>query len=94
MASASHVAAEDSDSDSETRSPELDRLERAVRALVEERVRLRSENESIREELEAVRGLQERLLAESQLRQDALKRIDDLVGLIEQLDPTLASGSK
>lgn len=94
MASASHVAAEESDSDSETRSPELDRLERAVRALVEERVRLRSENESIREELEAVRGLQERLLAESQLRQDALKRIDDLVGLIEQLDPTLASGSK
>ena len=38
-------------------------------------------------------GFEERLLAETQRRQDAVKRIDDLVGLIEQLDPTLAAAT-
>lgn len=90
MASASHVPA--ADPDSETGSRELDRLEAAIRGLIEERAKLRIENDSMRDELESMQGVQERLMAESQLRLDALKRIDDLVGLIEQLDPTL-SGS-
>ncbi len=89
MASASHLSA--AEPGSETRSTEFDRLEEAVRGLIDEREKLRSENESMRSELEGSRDLQEKLLAESQLRQDALKRIDDLVGLIEQLDPTLVS---
>ena len=69
-------------------------MERAVRALIEERAMLRIQNDSICGELEAMRGLQERLLAESQLRQDALKRIDDLVDLIEQLDPSLVTAKR
>ena len=98
MASASHptVAAARPDPRRTAASVggELDRLEDAVRGLVEERAALSRENVSMREELEAMRGLQERLLAESLLRQDALKRIDDLVGLIDQLDPALAKGGK
>jgi regulator of replication initiation timing len=89
MASATHVSVADPDSDA--RPSEIDRLERAVRCLIEERAVLLIENESMRGELEAMRALQEKLLAESQLRHDALKRIDDLVGLIEQLDPSLAA---
>ncbi len=93
MASVSHVPSSGPhpDPDADPASSELDRLEHAVRRLVEYTEKLRVENDGLRGELEAMRGLQERLLAESQLRQDALKRIDDLVGLIEQLDPTLAA---
>lgn len=40
---------------------------------------------------QTTRDLQERLLVEGQLRMDALKRIDDLVGWIEQLDPSLVT---
>jgi len=98
MASASHpsVAAAGPDPGRTAASVggELDRLEDAVRGLVEERATLSRENVLMREELEAMRGLQERLLAESLLRQDALKRIDDLVGLIDQLDPALAKAGK
>ena len=89
MASASHLST--AEPGSGTRSAELDRLEDAVRRLIDEREKLRAENESMRGELERSRDLQEKLLAEAQLRQDALKRIDDLVGLIEQLDPTLVA---
>lgn len=78
----------------ETRSSELDRLERAVRGLIEERAKLQSENESMREELEAMRGLQERLLFEGQLRREAVRRIDDLVACIEDLEAAASrSGS-
>ncbi len=81
----------------EPRSSELDRLERAIRALIEQQNALRDENDELRGEVEArdvtMHGFEERLLAETQRRQDAVKRIDDLVGLIEQLDPTLAAAT-
>jgi len=80
------------------RPSDLDRLEHALSELVALKNTLHSENSELAESLEecrrrleeaeqATRDLQERLLVEGQLRQDALKRIDDLVGWIEQLDP-------
>ena len=80
---------------------ELISVQKALRA---ENVRLRTSTDEARRQLEesrreqqarvaAVRGLEERLLFERQRRMDALKRIDDLVGLIEQLDPSLAAPS-
>lgn len=90
MASASQLSA--AAAAPETRSSEIDRLERAVRGLIEERAKLLTENESMREELEAMRGLQERLLLEGQLRREAVRRIDDLVTCIEGLE-TGSAGS-
>lgn len=87
------------------RPTELDRLERAVRELAALKDSLQSENAALEKSLEDRRSqleeaattnreLEERLLVEGQLRRDALKRIDDLVGLIEQLDPSLAPGDR
>jgi chromosome segregation ATPase len=81
---------------------ELDRLERAVRELIALQRTLRAENGRLRASLEesrreqqarlaSMRGLEKRLDAERQRRHDALKRVDDLIGLIEQLDPELAT---
>jgi regulator of replication initiation timing len=69
-----------------------------VRALVDQQAALRLENARLRESLDeseqaalaeraAMRGLEQRLLAESERRQDAVKRIEDLVRLLERLDP-------
>jgi regulator of replication initiation timing len=88
MASASHVPA--ATETSEPQPSELERLERAVRALIEERSKLLHENESMREELEAMQGLQERLVEEAQLRLEALGRIDALVEWLEGCEPALA----
>jgi DNA repair exonuclease SbcCD ATPase subunit len=78
-------------SNKQPRPSELDRLEFAVQALIDRQNALGVENGELRSELEAhektLNGLEERLLAETQRRQDAVKRIDELVGLIEQLDP-------
>ena len=85
------------------RATDLERLEDAVRALVALKDSLQAKNEALEESLDEGRAqieeagttnreLQEHLLAEAQRRQDALKRIDDLVGLIDQLDPLVASG--
>ena len=82
------------------RPSELDRLERSLGALIALKNALHGENSGLAESLDecrrqleeaeqTVRELQERLLVEGQLRLDALKRIDDLVGWIEQLDPSL-----
>jgi regulator of replication initiation timing len=80
---------------SSARPSELDRLEQAVRELVEQRAALGAENDLLRGDLDqasiTTRDLEERLLAETQRRQDAVKRIDDLVGLIQQLEPSLAA---
>jgi hypothetical protein len=82
------------DSPSRARPSELDRLERAVRVLIEQRAVLNAENDLLRGDLDqasvATRDLEEQLLFETQRRQDAVKRIDDLVGLIQQLEPSLA----
>ncbi len=85
------------------RATDLERLEDAVRDLVALKDSLQAKNEALEESLDEGRAqieeagttnreLQEHLLAETQRRQDALKRIDDLVGLIDQLDPLVASG--
>ena len=85
------------------RATDLERLEDAVRDLVALKDSLQAKNEALEESLDEGRAqieeagttnreLQEQLLAEAQRRQDALKRIDDLVGLIDQLDPLVASG--
>jgi chromosome segregation ATPase len=85
------------------RLTELDRLERAIRELVALKASLQTENAVLEKSLEesvdrldaigaAHRELQERLLVEGQRRQDALKRIDDLVGRIENFDPSIPSG--
>ena len=74
----------------------LSRLERAVKALVEEHALLKQQRDALRadhdvlerkldEAMVHARALEERLLAENQRRQDALKRIDELIG---QLQPT------
>ncbi len=87
------------------RPTDLDRLEHAVRGLVALKDSLQVENAALEKSIEegrrqlgeaetTTRDLQERLLAEGQLRQDALKRIDDLVGLIEKLDPSHAPGDR
>ena len=87
------------------RATDLDRLEAAVRELAALKDSLQVRNAALAESLDESRAqieaagvtkrdLQERLLAEAQQRQDALKRIDDLVGLIDQLDPLLASGER
>ena len=86
-----------SDDQQERRPSELERLERAVLALIEQQEALRDESDELRSELTArdttVHGLEERLLAETQCRQDAVKRIDALVGLIEQIDPGLGAAA-
>ena len=74
---------------------DLSRLERAVRALVAEHAALRGENAELREQLDRANGLirqrDERILAENQRRQDALKRLDELLRQIEQRAPELAA---
>ena len=85
------------------RATDLERLEDAVRDLVALKDSLQAKNEALEESLDEGRAqieeagttnreLQEHLLAEAQRRQDALKRIDDLVGLLDPLDPLVASG--
>jgi regulator of replication initiation timing len=84
-------------------STDLDRLAHALDELIALKNALHVENSGLAESLQeshqkleeaeqVTRELQERLLVEGQLRQDALKRIDDLVGWIEQLDPSFAAG--
>jgi DNA repair exonuclease SbcCD ATPase subunit len=73
---------------------DLLRLERAVKALAAEHASLAEEYASLAQERDALarkldetaehgRGLEARLLAENQRRQDALKRIDELIGRFE-----------
>ena len=87
------------------RPTDLDRLERAVRDLAALKNSLEAHSAALEKSLDesrrqleeaetTTRDLQEHLLVEGQLRQDALKRIDDLVGLIEQLDPSLADAER
>jgi chromosome segregation ATPase len=72
-------------------SQDFARLERAVRALAAEHALLRGENVELREKLDQatvrIRSQDERILAENQRRQDVLKRLDELLGRIEQRSP-------
>ena len=69
------------------------RLERVVAKLVEQQGGLQKVNAELRTRLAErdtqVRDLEERLRTANQLRQDVAKRIDELVGQIDQLDAEL-----
>ena len=75
---------------------DLDRLERAVAALIERGRRLQAENSQLCSELEErdrrISTLDERVLEINQHRQDAIKRIDDLIAQMDQLDAQLSAG--
>jgi len=68
-------------------------LESAVAALAESHHRLQTENAKVRRELaEATRrsrALDGQLIAANQRRQDACKRIDELIAHLDQLDSQL-----
>jgi chromosome segregation ATPase len=77
-----HRSDQDSDYD-------FERLERAVTALTLEHANLKSENQGLREKLDErdcrLGALDERLLEMNQRRQDAIKRIDELVSQVDLL---------
>jgi septal ring factor EnvC (AmiA/AmiB activator) len=68
-------------------------LESAVAALAESHRHLQVENAKIRRELtdanRRIRTLDEQLLAANQRRQDASKRIDELIAHLDELDSQL-----
>jgi len=69
---------------------DFDRLERAVAGLAAEHERCIQRNRELLQQLEEgmlrIRTLEEELLAANQRRQDVAKRIDELIGQIDQLD--------
>jgi len=75
----------------------FERLDRLVRSLVEKYRVLQGENASLRADLEErdsrVRSLDDRILEMNQNRQDAAKRIDDLIAQIDQLDERFSASS-
>ena len=74
---------------------DLERLERAVSALIDSSERLREENRSLREQLasrvQRIQALDGDLREAHQRRMDIAKRIDDLIGQIDHLDAQLGS---
>jgi chromosome segregation ATPase len=69
---------------------DLDRLQRAVETLVKRYRALRAENARL---LATVEERDDRLRVLNQRRQDAVKRIDDLVAQIEELDARFEAGA-
>lgn len=69
------------------------RLDRLVRSLVDRYERLRGETAALRNELQErdrrIHLLDEKILALNQGRQDAAKRLDDLIARLDQLDAEL-----
>jgi chromosome segregation ATPase len=72
-----------------------DRLERVVRALVDQQGSLSTEVLELRgllgERDQQIRGLEAQLIEANQRRQDTGKRIDELIAQLEQLDAQLAA---
>jgi uncharacterized coiled-coil DUF342 family protein len=68
---------------------DFERLERAIASLTSEHLSLRGENEVLREELAQreshIQKLDEQFIGLNQRRQDALKRIDELIAQIDHL---------
>jgi septal ring factor EnvC (AmiA/AmiB activator) len=68
-----------------------------VRTLVEKYRVIQGENASLRTELEGrdsrIRSLDDQILEMNQTRQDAAKRIDDLIAQIDQLDARFDASS-
>ena len=75
----------------------FERLERLVRSLVDKYRVLLSENASLREDLEGretrIRSLDDQIREMNQSRQDAAKRIDDLIAQIDHVDARLGASS-
>jgi translation initiation factor 2B subunit (eIF-2B alpha/beta/delta family) len=73
---------------------DFDRLEIAISKLTESHGKLREENVVLRNEIEEgarrMRALDSDLLDANQRRQDAYKRIDELISHLDQLDAQLA----
>lgn len=71
----------------------FDRLETAVEALVGSHDQLQQDHQRLRREFaqanNRIRELEGELLAANQRRQDAFKRIDELIAHLDQLDEQL-----
>jgi len=69
------------------------RLDRAIESLLEDHARLRTQNRSLRavvgERESKITDLEAQLLASDQKREGAIKRIDELVLRLEQIDAAL-----
>ena len=76
---------------------DLERLDAAITALVEANQKLRSERDELRsamsDQTERIRTLEGEILDANQRRQDVAKRIDELIGQIDQLDAQLESSA-
>ena len=74
---------------------DLDRLERAVTALIDSTAGLRQENRLLREQLgsrlQRIQALESELRHANQRRQDIAKRIDELIAQIDHLDAQLGN---
>ena len=77
-----------------SKADDFDRLEIAISELVDSHGQLREENADLRRDLEdgehRIRTLDSELLAANQRRQDAFKRIDELISHLDQLDAQLS----
>lgn len=75
---------------SQTKQIDIDRLEAAIRKLVERHREILIDNTSLREQIvlrdEKVLVLESEIRDLNQRRQDVAKRIDDLIAQIEQLE--------
>jgi chromosome segregation ATPase len=75
---------------------DLERLERAVAALIAQNRQLREECSGLRSQLQQSAGrvasLEGQLRETNQRRQDVGKRIDELIAQIDQLDAQLETG--
>ncbi len=76
----------------------MDRLERAISALVESHDEFRKENAGLRTALaeggQRIRALDSELIAANQRRRDAYKRIDELIAHLDQLDVQFAEAGE
>jgi septal ring factor EnvC (AmiA/AmiB activator) len=76
-------------------SYDWDRLERAVRSLVDQQESHRAEFQALRKQIAErdprVRNLEAQLIDANHRRQDTGKRIDELIAQLDQLDAQLAS---
>jgi uncharacterized protein YhaN len=74
---------------------DLERLERAVQALLDAHGRISQENAAMRRKVEeqakAIRSLEGRVLEANQKRQDVAKRIDELIAQVTHLEDQLGS---
>jgi hypothetical protein len=81
--------------DSKPDSYDFERLERVVSELAAAYRRQRVENATLRREIQQrnqrIRFLDGKLLEANQKRQDVAKRIDELIGQIDQLDASFDS---